>query len=286
MVAGRVYRPDTLREALIQREEAGAIPYAGGTDLMVKRRRWSGLAPFFDRPVLFIGHLSELQSVERNADAITISSACTLTALLDHKWVPDILKRAIKEMGSPAIRNVATIGGNICNASPAGDTLPVLYALDASLVLESISGRRALPVERFIKGPGETVLHDNELLTQIIVPLRKYSIACYKKVGTRKANSLSKLSFVGLAKTGGGRVQEVRISFGAVAPCVVRSREIEEKIVNKTGEDIKTSLSNISALYSELIHPVSDQRSTSRYRSEISLRLLNHFLSSELLPRL
>jgi xanthine dehydrogenase FAD-binding subunit len=286
MVARRAYRPSTVREALTQREETGAIPCAGGTDLMVKRRRWSGLAPFFDRPVLFIGHLPELQAVERSADAVTISSACTLTALLEHKWVPDILKRAIKEMGSPAIRNVATIGGNICNASPAGDTLPVLYALDASLVLESSSGRRALPVEQFIKGPGETALHENELLTQIKVPLLEYSIVYYKKVGTRKANSLSKLSFIGLAKTGGGKVEEVRISFGAVAPCVVRSREIEKEIENKSGEDIKSSLSNICALYSELIRPVNDQRSTSRYRSEISRRLLSHFLTSELLPGL
>jgi xanthine dehydrogenase FAD-binding subunit len=286
MVTKGTHRPQTLREALELRKEVETIPYAGGTDLMVKRRRWSGLAPFFDRPVIFISHLQELQKVELEPDTIKISSACTLASLLENKRVPDILKKAVREIGSPAIRNVATIGGNICNASPAGDSLPVLYALDASIVLENVSSKRTLPIEQFIKAPGEAVLHDDELLTQIILPLHRYNVIYYRKVGTRKANSLSKLSFVGLAKTQGGGVDDVRISFGAVSPTVVRSRTIEKVIKNKSREEIERSIPHICALYSELINPIDDQRSTSLYRSETALRLLSHFLTSELIPEL
>jgi len=99
--------------------------------------------------------------------------------------VPQVLKVALWEFGSPAIRNVGTIGGNIYNASPASDTLPVLYALDASVVLKNIDGAREVPIDQFIKGPSETFLRDDEPLKEIIVPVKSVNVISYRKGGTR-----------------------------------------------------------------------------------------------------
>ncbi len=286
MVKQRAYRPQDLQQALKIREETGAIPIAGGTDLMVKQRRWSGVAPFFELPLLFIGHLEELKGVECTKNHIKIASACTLTSLLGNESVPQFMRTAIIEIGSPAIRNMATIGGNICNASPAGDTLPILYALDASLVLENSKGKRSLSIEHFIEAPGRTALKENELLTLIILPLNSFNVILYKKVGPRRANSLSKLSFFGLAKTERGRVEQISVSFGAVAPTVLRSREIENKLKGKTGKDIEKMIPEIIKLYSCLISPIDDQRSNAHYRRETSLKLLEYFLSVQLMSKI
>ena len=152
------FKPRSLREAVeilsdIQtdsmsdsKSDSSAIPIAGGTDLMVQKRRWGGLVPGFDHPVLLIGHLEELNGVSNSKNEIRIGSCSTYTALLSHAAVPEMLKLCISQIASPAIRTRGTIGGNICNASPAGDTLPVLYALDASVILSRDNKEIALKV--------------------------------------------------------------------------------------------------------------------------------------------
>jgi xanthine dehydrogenase FAD-binding subunit len=140
------YRPASLDEALRIRAEDEAIPFAGGTDLMVKRRRYSGLVPRLDRPALFIAHLPQLRGVSLERAVLTVGAAVTLSEMLSDDRVPGVLREAIGQMASPAIRNVATLGGNVCNASPAGDTLPALYCLNARLVLGSQRGERRVPI--------------------------------------------------------------------------------------------------------------------------------------------
>ena len=262
--------------------ENRAIPLAGGTDLMVSQRRWSGLSPLFAKPVLFIGHLEEIKRVEPDIINIKIGSACSLSSLLEHREIPEVLKIVISQMATPAIRNIGTLGGNICNASPAGDALPVLYALDASVVLQRKAEIRTLPIEKFITGPGETVLKDDELLKAIIIPKKSYNVGFYRKVGTRQANSLSKLSFQGLARIEEGKISDIRISFGAVALTVIRSREIEGILIEKSGKEIEKLIPEVSSLYSEVIKPIDDQRSNIRYRKTISLKLLRYFLRTVL----
>lgn len=274
----RAYRPKNLGEALKIRGETRAIPMAGGTDLMVHRKRWPGLAPLFERPLLFIDRLREIATVGSDAENVRIGACCRLSSLFENGEVPGILKTAISQMASPAIRNRATIGGNICNASPAGDTLPILYALDSSVVLESSNGSRTLPIDRFITGPGETALRHDELLKEILIPKGEFNTVSYRKVGTRAASSCAKLSFVGLAQRREKTVEDIRICFGAVAPTVVRSRPIEERLKGKNTGEIETMISEIRGLYSSLIQPIDDQRSNAYYRKTISLRLLDHFL--------
>jgi xanthine dehydrogenase FAD-binding subunit len=272
-------RPQSLAEALRIRSEARVIPFAGGTDLMVKHRRPSGLAPGFAQPILFVGHLPELRHITAEGNALVIGAGVTLSDLLAHGQVPGALKQSVAEIASPAIRNMATLGGNICNASPAGDTLPALYCLDATLVLARVGSERRVGIERFILGPGKTDLRDDELLKAVILPLEHFDLASYRKVGTRKANALSKISFLGLARTDGGQISDLRVAFGAVSPTVVRSRGLESECIGLDGDGLVARLPRLLEGYARLIVPIDDQRSTAEYRKAVSLRLLARFLA-------
>lgn len=282
----RVFRPKSVKHALEIMSENQVIPLAGGTDLMVQRRAWSGLPPRFELPVLFIDHLEELQLLRKEEDQLRIGAGCTFSSLLEHEAVPREFKIVITQIACPQIRNKGTIGGNICNASPAGDTLPLLYALDAELVLVRKNDRRTLPIEEFLTGPGQTVLEQDELLKEIIIPICSFNTFFYRKVGTRRANSCSKLSFTGCAQVDGNKITDIRMSFGAVAPTIVRSREIEARLKRKTGKELKKLIPEIIDLCAELIKPIEDQRCTIHYRKTISLKLLHYFLGEVIMAKM
>ena len=273
------YTPKTLAEALEIRGSQKVIPFAGGTDLMVRRRSWSGLTPRFEYPVLFIGGLKELKEIRKENGRMVIGAAVSLTELIENSDAPEILKQAAGVMASPAIRNLGTLGGNIGNSSPAADTLPPLTVLDAVLVLESSGGRREVPISQFITGPGKNDLQENELLCAISFPLSKYNGCYYKKVGTRKADALSKVSFAGLARTADGMIEEVKIAIGAVAPRVVRSLQAEALLKGKPVSEITALWPEIKPFYQEFIRPIDDQRSTAVYRNEVAFRLIEHFIT-------
>jgi len=276
MVEG--FRPKNLREALEIRAKQSSIPLAGGTDLMVQKARGFGLKPDFNKPLLFVGHLRELRQILARDGKIRIGTGVLLNELLKNGKIPEVLKMAVRKIASPPSRNLATIGGNICNASPAGDTLPYLYAVDAILVLKNSQTKRKISVEEFITGPGKTILKSDELLTEIIIPDKVFSINYYKKVGTRKGMSLSKASFTGLADIENKKITDIRIAFGSVAPTIVRSREIEASIIGKPVSEIKAAIPEILKKYAILIRPIDDARSSAAYRKQVSLRLFEDFL--------
>ncbi len=276
----RTYRPRNLSEALDIKSSANVIPLAGGTDLMVRMKRWSGLAPAFQSDIIFIGHIEELRRIAVDDDYLKIGAGCTLTDILRNPLAPDVLKQAISNMASPAIRNIATIGGNICNASPAGDTLPPLYALGAEIVANSANGERKIPIEQFIVGPGETILQSDELVREIIIPPDKFDRIFYRKIGTRKATALAKISFAGLAQTENEIVKDIRIAFGAVAPTIVKNEGIEMEMSGLKTAELFNIADEIVQKYSPQIRPIDDQRSTAQYRKEVSLRLLEYFLKN------
>lgn len=303
----RIFHAKTLAEALLFRKEQGAIVMAGGTDLMVRKRGWAGTIPDWGQPVLLIGDVAELQGIETEsgfepesdplprtsasgrdaylesgAATLRIGAATTLSALLASPAVPAIFKEALAQMAAPAIRNMATLGGNICNASPAGDTLPFLYASDASVILQSPDRQRQVPIADFIQGPGRTALAADELLTAVRIPNPRtaFSHITYRKVGTRKANALAKLSFIGLARISDGRCADIRLAFGAVAPQVVRDRDLESAMQNQWVADIAQASLFWTSRYAGLVRPIDDQRSTAAYRKTVALRLLNDYLCS------
>lgn len=248
---------------------------------MVRHRRHSGLVPQFECPVLFLSHLQALRYITVEGADLVIGAGATLADLLNDKRIPSALKQAAAQIASPAIRNVATLTGNICNASPAGDTLPALYCLNARLVLACDGKERRVNIGDFIQGPGKTDLRDDELVKSIVLPMERFEVVDYRKVGTRKANALSKLAFLGLAKVEGETIQDVRIAFGAVAPTVVRSRQLESECIGLSRRELAQRRPELLDAYARLIVPIDDQRSTAHYRKAISLRLLDHFLTRE-----
>lgn len=274
------YRPSTLVEALEIRARLGAVPFAGGTDLMVKLRRGAGEIPGFDRPVLLLDLLRELSAIEPASGALEIGCLVPLAALAESSLVPRTLREIARQIGGPALRNVATIGGNICNASPAGDTLPFLYAFDAEVRLLSSGSQRTLPIGRFITGPGSTLLGPREILGSVLIPPWSPAVLLWRKVGTRKANALTKVSIAAFADVAGDAIGRVRISLGAVSPTVIRLTEAEELLEGARRRDLRGEklAAALRQIVGRAVHPIDDQRSTSAYRLRVAQNLVESFL--------
>ncbi|MBN2658280.1 MAG: FAD binding domain-containing protein [Spirochaetales bacterium] len=274
------YRPESLDELLKLMDEKDLIPFAGGTDLMVQNA--APVLPGFKKDVVFLGHLKELQQIRKEGHDLVIGAAATLSAIESHPDTPGLLREAVALIAAPALRNRGTMGGNICNASPAGDSIPPLYALDAKFRLQSRKGERVVKAEDFFKGPGRTDRKKEEILKEIIVPLKEWNIKKYRKVGTRAANALTKCSITAAAKVKGGRIDDISIAFGAVGPVIVRDRTLEQNIKGLTMEEMKEKIPSILSDYSAIIVPIDDQRSTAVYRKQVCLNLLKDFLEQDM----
>ncbi len=278
MVEG--HYPKDVKEALaLRREFKNSIIICGGSDAMVVKKS--------AEHVIFINEVKELQNTKIEDGNLHIGAGAVYSQLLSDENLPQVLRRAIRTIASPAVRNAGTIGGNICNASPAGDTLPVLYALDAVIVKSSLSQsgemiQQRQPIEDFIRGVRKIDLAENEMVTSIEIPVRAYedvSKTVYEKVGARQADAISKLSFLGLMKWEDTIIRDVRICFGSVSVTAVRRRELEEKIIGLSIEELRNRKPVIISEYAEFIRPIDDQRSTAAYRKKVCLNLLDDFLT-------
>lgn len=270
--------PKTLIEVLTLLNEGDYKILAGGTDLMIQNRSWSNTLPKFKKDTLLIFDIPELKYITKEEEFVHIGSGMTLEELKDHELTPRLLVEAIEIMASPAIRNMATLGGNVGNASPAGDSLPVLYVLQALIVLENVERSRELPIEEFILGPGKKALLQNEIIKEIKIPYCNCTSTTFDKVGGRKADAISKVSFAGIAKVKNNIIQDFRVAFGAVGPTVVRIPKLEANVVGLTVDEIKLNIQNINDEFSEFIRPIDDQRSNKEYRKTVALNLLNNFI--------
>jgi xanthine dehydrogenase FAD-binding subunit len=274
----KAFRPASLKAALEYLAKNECLIFSGGTDLMVQYARGTGLAPTFPRPPLFLAQIPELRQIEVSAKSIVIGAAVTLSELLSHPDIPLIFKDIISQMASLPSRNTATIGGNICNASPAGDTLPYLIANDASIRLQSLSNERVVLLSDFFTAAKETILKKDEVLTKITIPRTNFNHHYYQKIGQRKGMSLTKASMLGLALIENGKVKELRIAFGAVAPLIVRDLAIEKQYLGLRNDKLLDYEEEICRQYSPLIKPIDDARSTAAYRKAVSLRMLRDFI--------
>jgi xanthine dehydrogenase FAD-binding subunit len=270
--------PSTLEEALEIRGRLAAVPLAGGTDLMVKLGRGAGVLPGFAAPVLLLDRCGELKTLSLQDGVLDVGSMVSLAALAESPLVHTVLKDIVLSMGGPGIRNAATLGGNLCNASPAGDTLPFLYAFGASVRLASARAERTLPVEEFVTGPGTTRLGRDELVRGIRIPAWAPRVAFWRKVGTRRANALTKVSVAGFADIENGRLRRVRITAGAVAPTVRRLTAVEQLLeAARSGEDAVRLLRQVHEAAGAAVKPIDDQRSTAAYRREVAANLVQEF---------
>ncbi len=273
-------RPDNLHEALNILAKQECTVMAGGTDLMVQRARGFALAPKFDKPLLFIDHLEELKKIYVEGDQIHMGACAVLTDIVENEIVPKVFRDMIQKMASPPTRNMATLAGNVCNASPAGDTLPYLYAVDAKIVLQNAKSSRTVSMDEFIVGLKKTCLKADELVTDIIIPNKVYEYNYYRKLGQRKGMSLTKASMLGLADVQDGKVVDIRIALGSVSAKIVHSTDIDNKLKNRTVKELNEDVSRILADYDMLIKPIDDARSTAKYRNVVSLRMIKDFIES------
>jgi len=276
MVKG--YYPNTYSEALEFLSQEDMTVIGGGTDLMVRHRTWSQLPADLGDHVLFINSLEELNYIDRQGSNVHIGAGVSLEEIMDHFHTPELLTRAIEVIASPAIRHTGTLAGNVVNASPAGDTLPVLYLLDSVVVLESVYGMRHVPIEDFIVGPGRTAINSDELVKEIVLHDHSFNHLIYKKIGGRQADAISKVCFTGACRVHKHIIEDFRMTFGAVAPTVVRRKELEEKIRGKTTDWLKAHREELIDAYSEFITPIDDQRSSALYRKQVCRNLIHDFM--------
>jgi xanthine dehydrogenase small subunit len=259
--------PKNLADAVrMLRDEGPLVPMAGCTDLYVALN-FGALSPsrFLD-----LWHLSALRAIRVHGDLLSIGALATYTEIIRSPLVGrrvPMLRAAARQVGGMQIQNRGTIGGNVANASPAGDTLPVLAAAEATVVLLSAAGERRVPMAAFYTGYRQSVMRPDELVAAIEVP-RIRGRQWFRKVGTRAAQSISKVVMAAVALDDG---EPPRLAVGSVAPTVVRLPRTEAALGAGAGlaEAQRTLLDEIA--------PIDDLRSTAEYRRRVAANLLARF---------
>ncbi len=270
--------PASLSEALdaLAQDHGTWKPFAGGTDLMVLLE--AGKLPH--KNYVNIWKLKELRGIEVTDDQVTLGALTTYSEIQEHAILREefpMLCQAARETGGIAIQNRGTLGGNIINASPAADSPPALLAYDAELELISKSGARRAPYSGFHTAYKQMGIRPDELLLAIHLPRsRDASTHYYRKVGTRRAQAISKVCLAALGRMNADRVAHVRIALGSVAPIPLRCLRTEAAVLNQPLNE-KTIAGAVDQLAAE-ISPIDDIRSTKDYRLRVSLNLLQDFL--------
>jgi CO/xanthine dehydrogenase FAD-binding subunit len=278
--AFQLVAPGTLDLALqmISSEPGVWKPFAGGTDLMVLFEAGKLTHERF----VSIWQLDELKGIEVGDEYVRLGALTTYAEIraneIMQKEFP-MLCRAAAETGGLAIQNRGTLGGNIVNGSPAADSPPALLVYEAELELISTKGVRFVPYTDFHLGYKKMDLREDELVRAIRIP-RAISgwRQQYRKVGTRKAQAISKVCFAAAVLMDGNKIKDARFAMGSVAPMVVRCRNVEESLKGSTVSS--TAIEAARSALSKDIVPIDDIRSTMRYRQFVAENLLEDFLES------
>lgn len=271
--------PGSLSEALalLAREPGVWQPFAGGTDLMVLLE--AGKLPH--RRFLSVSRLPDLRGIEVNDAEVILGALTTYTEIQNHPVLQaefPLLCSAARETGSIATQNRGTIGGNIANASPAADSPPALLVYDAEVELVSQRGAHWSAYHGFHTGYKKMKFAADELLRAVRLPRRKKAWRqYYRKVGTRRAQAISKVCFAGAALLEDGKIADLRIALGSVAPLVLRAVQTEDALRGARVTPTVTAMA-LETLARE-ISPIDDIRSTARYRLRVAQNLLEEFLS-------
>ena len=277
--------PKDLQSALrMLADEPGVWrPFAGGTDLMVLFE--AGRLPP-GRYVSLWG-LKELGGIDVAPDTVSIGALTTYADVARHPVLRNefpLLCRAAEQTGGAATQNRGTLGGNIANGSPAADTPPALLVYDAELELISARGARRMRYDRFHSGYKTMDLAGDELIRSITLPRGRVSwIESYRKVGTRKAQAISKVCFAAAADMDGTLIRDIRVALGSVAPAVVRCLHTESAMRGRTVDDALVEAA--AAALTRDIAPIDDVRSTAKYRLHVSRNLLIQFATETLSRR-
>jgi CO/xanthine dehydrogenase FAD-binding subunit len=269
--------PPTLAAALqrMASEPSAWKPFAGGTDLMVLLE--AGKLPH--RKFLSIWKIPDLRGIATSSTHVALGALTTYSEVRRDELLArefPLLARAAAETGSIATQNRGTLGGNIANASPAADTPPALLVYDAELELVSANGTRVVPFHGFWKGYKQLSLQEDELIRAIRLPRRAHGWThFYRKVGARRAQAISKVCFAGTARMEGGKIADLRIALGSVAPVVLRVTETEQALRGARPTPIVIRAAQ-ETLAREIV-PINDIRSTAHYRLSVAQNLLAEF---------
>jgi CO/xanthine dehydrogenase FAD-binding subunit len=274
--------PATLRDALelMERHQGGLSVLAGGTDLIVRMKNGQS----HPLVVMDVKKLPELNRLEwEEGEGIHIGAAVPLSKLAVFPTLVEkfgIFAQACAMIGSVQIRNRATMGGNVCNATPSADTPPPLLCLGAKAVVANLRNTRTIPLEEFFSGPGETALHPDELLVEIVIPTPPLSSSgCYLRHTPRAEMDIAVVG-VGaflVPSRPGDSVQEARIALGAVAPTPVRAPQAEA--VLKGRHPTKALIEEAAGKAVEAIKPISDLRGSADYRTHLAKVLTQRALT-------
>lgn len=259
--------PKTAEEAASAlKEHSGKVQVlAGGTALLPSMKRRT-ITPEY---VVNIKNILGLDYVREEGNALKIGALTTISTIKESELIKrkcSSLYEAAKAFGTPLVRNMATIGGNICRSSPAGDMIPPLLTFDAEVKVAGPKGERKILLEDFFTGPGKNVLKD-EILTEIVIPLPKGTPGTAFVKVTRNTSDLSKLSCAVNIAVRNGRCDDIRIALGSVADKPVRARKVEQAI---KGKEIKAEVVEEAAgkVIGD-IRPITDVRSTAEYRVQV-----------------
>ena len=271
----RAIRASKLSELLREVAE-GALPVAGCTDVMVVDQ----ISGQHAKRVVDLSSVPELRGISADGAFLDIGAAESFRSIASHPRVQQhapALAAAARTIGSWQIQNRATLGGNIANASPAGDSLPVLLALDARIVVAGRDGFRSIPHDEMHLGYRRTALHPSEVIVRVQLPLPSPRIQLYRKIGTRQAQAISKVVLALGANLQGGSIASLRIGAGSVAPTPMRLREAEAAALSKTP---RAGAAEAAAAAGAEISPQDDLRSTARYRRHVLESVLRRMILS------
>jgi CO/xanthine dehydrogenase FAD-binding subunit len=263
-------RPRNLKDALAMlRDDPALVPLAGCTDLYVS----VNFGTLSSSRFLDLWALEPLRRISMRGDVLVIGALATYTEIIRSRHVRKRLPMLVdsaRQIGGPQIQNRGTIGGNIANGSPAGDSLPVLAAADAIVVLRNASAERRVPFNEYFTGYRASVRKPDELIVAVEIPEQR-GAQWFRKVGTRAAQAISKIVMAGV------RAEHPRVAIGSVAPTIVRVPRTEAALAAGTVDDAVLVLS-------QEIHPIDDVRSTAEYRRTVTMNLLRRFWSDTAPP--
>ncbi len=278
-------RPENISEAIKMKEEYGdnARYWAGGTDLLVLLKKNKLNLDY----CIDLSFLSDLEYINKNEDTVTIG-ALTRVVSVERSEVfsgkLEIVRQAAAELATPGIRTTATIGGNLCHAAPSADMAPPLLALDSEFKLVGSSGDRWVKGEEFFLHVNKTVLKDNEILAEVSVPIPGNNTAtCFLKHGRTVVDIAIVNMAMSMTKDDEGKIIDIKIVYGAVAPTPVRMKSAEAMVLGKSLSEMDVDfIERVADSVADEVKPITDVRSTSEYRREISRVLAERALKSVL----
>jgi len=273
----RVFRPQSLSTLLkVYNRNPRALLFAGGTEIMPHLRDGGKSGPSLREGILCLGQVRELARIFRYPRVLDIGACLPIARILEagRYILSPLLLEALQAIGNPAVRNLATLGGNICSRSPLADSLPALSVLEAQLELRSLAGSRWLKLRQFFAVPGSGALNPGELVTRIRIPLESWDFQLFRKVSGRITPGRSLVSCAAAARLGKGALEAFRLSLGGVGNPLFRSPALEAQL---EGSRLPVPARAVEALVSELdktLRPLLEGRIRARYTLETALRLL------------